>query len=135
MNEEIVELGKCTVIIILFNMLHEWSYITATNVEEFMAYYRKEFPKATVTPKLHILDHMVPWLQRCKVGFGLLDEQGAESIHAKFNSLKDTYLTMPDKLARLKHLMEAHYLHISPENLALRPPVKRKKLSMNSTGE
>lgn len=37
---------------------------TAKNVEEFMAYYRGEFPSATVTPKLHILkDHMLPWLQ------------------------------------------------------------------------
>ena len=32
---------------------------TATTVEEFMAYYRGEFPQATVTPKLHILeDHI-----------------------------------------------------------------------------
>ena len=64
---------------------------TATNDEEFMAYYREDFPQATVTPKLHILD---------------------------------TYRTMPDKLKRLKHLMEAHYLHIAPENIALRPPLK-----------
>ena len=107
---------------------------TATNVEEFMAYYREEFPQATVTPKLHILeDHMVPWLQRCRVGFGLLDEQGAESIHAKFNTLKGTYRTMPDKVKRLKHLMEAHYLHIAPENIAIRPPIK--KLSRSSIEE
>ena len=53
------------------------------NVKVFMAYYREEFPNATVTLKLHILeDRMIPWLQKCKVGFGLLDEQGAESIHA-----------------------------------------------------
>ena len=73
---------------------------TATNFEEFMAYYQEEFLQATVTPKLHSLeDHMVPWLQRCKVGF--LDVQGAESTHAKFNTLRDTYRTMPDKRKRL----------------------------------
>ena len=86
-----------------------------------MAYYREEFPNATVTPKLHILeDHMVPWLRRRKVGFGLLDEQGAESIHAKFNSLKDNFRSMPDKLKRLKQLMQEHYLHtrvVSPHDV------------------
>ena len=98
----------------------------AINVEEFMAYYWKEFPQATVTPKLHILeDHMVPWLQRCKVGFGLLMNK-EQSIHAKFNTLKDTYRTIPHKLKRLKHLMEAHYLHIAPKNIAVRPPIKKK---------
>ena len=109
---------------------HKNLTFTAKNVEEFMAYYRKEFPNATVTPKLHILeDHMIPWLQKCKVGFGLLDEQGAESIHAKFNTLKSSYRTMPDKVERLKQLMKEHYLHIAPENIALRPPIKKKKLS------
>ena len=34
---------------------------------------------------------MNPWLQICKVRFGLLDEQGAESIHAKLNTLKSNY--------------------------------------------
>ena len=55
-------------------------------------YYREELPHSTVTPKLHMLEeHLVPWLQRWRVGFGLLGEQGAESIHARFNSLKRTY--------------------------------------------
>ena len=39
------------------------------------------------------------------------------------STLKDTYRTMPDKVKRLNHLMEAHYLHIAPENIALRPPI------------
>ena len=116
-DEEIAELGKCHCGTI---NPHLDVTFTATNVEEFMAYYREEFPQTTVTPKLHILeDHMVPWLQRHRVGFGLLDEQGVESIHAKFNTLKGTYCTMLDKVKRLKHLMEAHYLHTAPENIAL----------------
>ena len=56
-----------------------------------MKYYREQFPTSTVTPKLHMLEeHIVPWLKKWKVGFGLLGEQGAESIHAHFNSLKRT---------------------------------------------
>ena len=50
------------------NMVEHNLIFTAKNVEEF--------PDATVTPELHILeDHVVPWLQKCKVVFGLLDEQ------------------------------------------------------------
>ena len=68
-------------------------------------------PNVTVTQKLHILeDHMLPWLQRWKVGFGLLEKQGAESIHAKFNTLNDNYRTILDKLNQLKQLMKEHYL-------------------------
>ena len=87
-DAEIVELGKCHCGTIIILCKINGLTFTATNVEEFMAYYLEEFPQATVTPKLHILeDHMVSWLQRCKVGCGLLDEQGAESVHAKFNTL------------------------------------------------
>ena len=32
-------------------------------------------------------DHAVQWARSTHVGFGLLGEQGAESIHAKFNNL------------------------------------------------
>ena len=47
-----------------------------------MHYYRDVFPEASIKPKLHILeDHMVNFLRNCRVGCGLLGEQGAESIH------------------------------------------------------
>ena len=57
----------------------------ADNIARFMAYYRSQFPTATVTPKLHMLEEHVPWIKRWGMGFGLLGEQGAESIHAYFN--------------------------------------------------
>ena len=45
-------------------------------------------PEATVPLKMHLLeDHAVQWANTYHVGFGLLGEQGAESIHAKFNRL------------------------------------------------
>ena len=95
-----------------------------------MGYYRQEFPTATVTPKLHMLEeHIVPWLKQWKVGFGLLGEQGAESIHAHFNTLKRTYAGIPDKLKKLKQIMVEHHLHIAPDNLAVRPAIKKRKLT------
>ena len=56
---------------------------------EFMHYYRDVFPEASITPKLHILeDHMVNFLRNWRVGCGLLDERGSESIHKVYNPTK-----------------------------------------------
>eukprot|EP00731_Ephydatia_muelleri_P028813 Em0020g457a len=50
-------------------------------IEQFMAYFRKSFPEATVPIKMHILeDHATTWANSTHVGFGLLGEQGAESM-------------------------------------------------------
>ena len=77
---------------------------------------------------MHMFDeHLVPWLRRWKVGFGLLWEQGDESIHAYFNSLKRTYCGIPDKLRCLKQTMTEHHLHITPKNIAVRPDIKKGK--------
>ena len=39
--------------------------------------------------------------------FGLLGEQGAESIYAYFNLLKGNYSSMPDGLQRMKQMTMA----------------------------
>lgn len=104
--------------------------ITAESIKTFMTYYRQQFPTSSVTPKMHMLEeHLVPWLRRWRVGFGLLGEQGAESIHAYFNSLKRTYCGIPDKLKRLKQIMTEHHLHIAPDNIAVRPEIKKRKIT------
>ena len=94
-----------------------------------MAFYRATFPEATVTPKMHMMEyHLVPWLAKWKVGLGLMGEQGAESIHKKMNSLGHTYSTIPDGVPRLECMMKEHYLHIAPQNISLRPPIKKRKV-------
>lgn len=93
-----------------------------------MAYYRKEFPHATVLPKMHMLEeHVVPWLKRWHVGFGLLGEQGVESIHKHFNVLKTTYRSVPEQVEQLRTLLNEHLLHIAPEHVAATPAIKRRK--------
>ena len=76
------------------------------SIEHFMTYYREAFPESSVIPKMHIMEeHIVPFIQRWKVGCGFLGEQGAESVHKYFNILERTYTCVPDKLARLKQKM------------------------------
>ena len=57
-------------------------------VRRFLSYYRDSFPDSSMTPKMHFLEeHVVPWICHWRVGLSFHGEQGAESIHAKFNDL------------------------------------------------
>lgn len=97
-----------------------------------MNYYRETFPKQTVLPKMHMLEeHVVPWLRRWHIGFGLMGEQGAESIHAYFNGLGRTYQGIPDRVTRLKRMMQEHLLHVAPANIDAKPIIKKKKKLSN----
>ena len=64
---------------------------------------------------MHLLEnHTVPWARRTGTGFGLLGEQGAESIHARFNTLQRTYQCIHNKVDRLLSIVKEHSLSISP---------------------
>ena len=55
----------------------------------------------------------------------LAREQGAESIHAKFNNLARAYSAIKGKVHQLKCIVAEHLVSIAPHNVA--PPKKRKK--------
>ncbi|XP_057298106.1 uncharacterized protein LOC130629028 isoform X2 [Hydractinia symbiolongicarpus] len=68
---------------------------TETAIENFMNYYRKTWPDASITPKLHMLEnHAIDFVRRWGTAFGFYGEQGAESIHPTFNKLMATYCQM-----------------------------------------
>ena len=101
---------------------------TEQAIEQFMAYFRKSFPEATVPIKMHILeDHATTWANFTHVGFGLLGEQGAESIHAKFTRLGLAYTAVTDKVKHLLCIVKEHLISISPQVLAAVPPPQKKK--------
>ena len=60
------------------------------DIDEFIRYYRATFPEASIMRKLHMFDHVVLLIQQCRVGLGVMGEQGAESIHNRFNVLERT---------------------------------------------
>ena len=94
-----------------------------------MKYYREKFPNSSVTPKMHMLErHIVTQTAKWGFGMGLLGEQGAESIHAKFNSMERAYSGIPNKKDRLLRVVQEHHLTIDPDNLVLLPTVKKRKL-------
>ena len=63
--------------------------------------------------------------------FGIYGEQGAESIHAMFNSLNLNYRSMPSPAQRLRAMMKEHYLRVHPKSASLKPLPKKRK-SMDS---
>ena len=94
-------------------------------ISEFMESFRASFPSSSISLKMHLLeDHTVPWARRTGTGIGLLGEQGAESIHARFNTLQRTYQC----IHRLLSIVKEHSLSISPRIVeSIPPPNKRAK--------
>ena len=72
-----------------------------------MADYRASFPQVTVLPKMHILeDHVIPWFNRWHIGFGMMGEQGAQSIHAHLMRIEDNYNSIANDVDRLTNVFK-----------------------------
>ncbi|KAL5468892.1 hypothetical protein EMCRGX_G030038 [Ephydatia muelleri] len=99
-------------------------------ISEFMESFRASFPSSSISLKMHLLeDHTVPWARRTGTGFGLLGEQGAESIHARFNTLQRTYQCIHNKVDRLLSIVKEHSLSISPRIVESIPPTNKRAKS------
>ena len=85
------------------------------------------FPLASITRKLHIFeDHVVLFIRQCRVGLGVMGEQGVESIHNRFNVLERTYSNMPNKVNRLKCMVADHFRQVFPANIVKQPPAAKR---------
>ena len=102
-----------------------------------MKYWRTNWPEESVTPKMHIMeDHMVPFIEKWKLGCGFYGEQGAEGIHREFNIIAANHTGINDPVMRLKSMLKRHHINTFPkaQNKELKPkikargPYKQKKL-------
>lgn len=104
--------------------------MTETNIKDFMGFYRETFPQASILPKMHMLEaHVVPWLEKYRVGLGLMGEQGAESIHAAINSIKKAYTNIPDRVSNLQCILREHHRQVCPTLAIQKPQIKRRRLT------
>ena len=67
----------------------------------------------------------MPFLEEFGVGLEFLGEQGAESIHARFNAIKKNYSNMPNSVQRLECMMTEHFRQTCPQNLSKLPEPKQ----------
>ena len=124
-ERQIDQLGK-------FKIMNSNAYFGPYQIElaikRFFEFFDKEFPDSHRSVKMHILEHhMVDWIRYHHAGCGLMGEQGAESIHSKFNNLKATFKSVHDPVERLMCIMKEHYLSVSPKIHGATPPKKKRK--------
>ena len=77
------------------------TYLTGINI---LVYCRKNWPKETIPPKLHMLeDHAAVDFTETwsSPGHGVYEEYGAESIHKIFTLLQRRYCSMQSATIRL----------------------------------
>ena len=80
-----------------------------------MAFLRSEWPTTSITPKLHMLEeHVIEFVRKWKVGLGVYNEQGGESIHAEFNSIYRMFCRMKPNSRRLLSMMKEHHVRVHP---------------------
>ena len=113
------------------NIIHCINHHLEHAIATFMAHFRATFPGENIPIKMHMLeDHAVDWIRSNQhIGFGLMGEQGAESIHARFNRLYQTYSTVSSTshpVEKLKYIMKEHLLSISPTLITAKPPPSKR---------
>ena len=82
-----------------------------------MLYIRDKFSGITFPPKLHMLEeHVVEFIRKWHFPLGFFAEQGGESTHHEFVQLASTYCKVKLDTARLKQMLQEHYLVVHPEN-------------------
>ena len=104
------------------------SLLIGEAIKSFFCLFDKYFTGIGRTLKMHILeDHMLEWVSTHLAGCGLMGEQGAESIHSKFNSLKRTYSGISEILLlglkalcktitlAFRHTCQLQYQHLKKE--------------------
>ena len=73
---------------------------------------------------------LASWVNRGpSVGFGLLGEQGAESIHARFNQLGLAFAPIKDRVQNLKCIVKERLLSIEPQLVAAIPPPDKRAIN------
>uniref|UniRef100_A0A1X7UE06 Uncharacterized protein n=1 Tax=Amphimedon queenslandica TaxID=400682 RepID=A0A1X7UE06_AMPQE len=105
------------------------------HIDKFMEFYRAKCPEASCIPKMHMLEkHVVSWLKQWRVSCGYMGEQGAEALHANFNTCARAYNNMRDRVERLKVVLHNHHMQVLPSTASFEPPPikKRKKKALDT---
>ena len=99
-----------------------------SNIENLLAFFRATWPSESITPKLHLLeDHTVEFIGKWGSALGVYGEQGAESLHSSFSTMKEAYRSMHPAKKRLEATLKEHYARVNPESAKLRPVGRKRK--------
>ena len=100
-------------------------------IENFMWFFRGNWPHVKITPKLHMVEqHVVDFIAKWGAAFGYYGEQGAESLHNEFNKLNRTYCSIKPNTKRLEYILKEHHRRVNPEAKAIQPKTKKRKIEL-----
>ena len=95
-----------------------------------MEFCRFTWPDASVTPKMHLLEsHVHQFIEKWRLGKGVYDEQGGESLHAEFNNLNRLFWHMKG-CHRLESTIKEHFIRNHSEAKDMKPNAKKRKMSL-----
>ena len=84
---------------------------TINNIHNLLVYCRKNWPKETIPPNLHMLeDHAADFLERSLPVHGVFGEHDAESIHKIFKLLQRTYCLIMQPAIRLQSMLKKNII-------------------------
>ena len=103
--------------------------ILETDIDAFMKFFRAHWPKINISPKMHMLeDHVIPFVRKWRVGLGFYGEQGGESLHHQFKSMRNRYKNIKKPLESLRYMMDQHLKNTNPLAHTIQPKIKNRNL-------
>ena len=106
------------------------------DIKQLMVYIREKFQDMTFPPKLHMLEeHVVDFIRRWHFPLGFFGEQGGESIHHEFVQLASTFCRAKPDTARLKQMMQEHFVIVHPQNRQVIPVMQSRNLKRKQLQE
>jgi hypothetical protein len=99
------------------------------NVIIFMDYFRTNWSKQNISPKMHMLEyHTYDFLNKWKTGCGFYGEQGGESAHNGINRMKHRFSNVKNDLDQMRYIMKEHLTQTNPKAQAIKPERKTRNL-------
>lgn len=88
---------------ITLQLIH-FSPVSEEDIDRFLGFNREEFPRMSITSKLHMLeDHDCSLLRKWHMGLGFYCEQGVEGIHSELNLQAEHFDHVKKEEVRLLH--------------------------------
>ena len=103
-------------------------FLAEEDITNFLQFLKEKFPDMTITPKLHMLENVCPFLRQWHMGLGFYGEQGIEGIHSEFNTQSQHFDHVKKKDTRLRQILVNHHIATSPELAGKAPKPKERNL-------
>ena len=94
------------------------------NISSFMRCYRDYFPTATVLAKMHLGGSCCAGVRKWRIKVGVMEEQGAKSIHTHIAKQESQYSGIANELNRDRYIFKEYNLESAPTLSCLKPAPK-----------